>query len=58
VEALTEDMNSAWLPEKITVESTLLDKRAEFIFNLDGHEVGWVTKKGGPVTVVCGKNGT
>ena len=57
VEALTEDMNSAWLPEKITVESNLLDKRAEFIFNLDGHEVGWVTKKGGPVTVVCGKNG-
>jgi hypothetical protein len=49
VEALTVGMASAWLPEKISVESKLLSKPCVFDFNSSGGEE-WVTKKRGPVT--------
>ena len=50
IEALTADMNSAWLPESITVESKLLKEKATFIFNENNGDEVWITKKSGPVT--------
>jgi hypothetical protein len=48
VEALTEDINSDWLPESIRVESRMLDQCVEFIFDHGGQ---WVSSKGAAVTV-------
>src|SRR5205085_5094581 len=49
VEALTGDMNSGWLPEYIVVESHWLTKPLTFVFNGDGMQEEWITKKTGPV---------
>lgn len=50
VEALSADLNSDWLPESITVESSLLPQAQKFIFNNDSLPEVWIRKKDGPVT--------
>lgn len=50
VEALTSDINSDWLPESVTVTSQWLEAPLTFVFNGEGMEETWITKKGGPVT--------
>ncbi|MEO6719594.1 MAG: PLAT/LH2 domain-containing protein [Ferruginibacter sp.] len=48
VEALTDGIGNGWLPEKITLQSKLIDKEINFFFNENGTEE-WVTKKTGAV---------
>ena len=52
VEMLSSDVNSDWLPEKITVESKLLPKSVSFIVNGDGLPEQWITKKAGATTLI------
>jgi len=50
VEALSGGIAAGWLPERITLESNLLDQKLDFVFNNSGSEE-WITKKGGAVTI-------
>lgn len=49
VEALTDNINSAWLPEYIVVESKWLSQPVAFVFNSDGSPEEWISKKTGVV---------
>lgn len=49
VAPVTGGFNADWLPEKIVVESPLLEQALEFVFNTSATEE-WVSKKKGAVT--------
>jgi hypothetical protein len=50
VEAITSDLNAAWLPESVRVESKLLKEPLTFVFNGDDLPEEWIKKVKGPVT--------
>ena len=49
VTPITGGVNADWLPEKITVESPLLNETLQFVFNTGATEE-WVSKKKGAIT--------